>query len=103
MAYFCSGAHKVFGLIDCNNFYVSCERVFRPDWRANPPSCSPTMTDARWPVPPIIVESVASSICRLFKLELGISRDQAVWSMGPLQICTAAIQEYAEGVGAETR
>jgi DNA polymerase V len=22
---------EVFGLIDCNNFYVSCERVFRPD------------------------------------------------------------------------
>jgi hypothetical protein len=22
---------EIFGLIDCNNFYVSCERVFRPD------------------------------------------------------------------------
>ena len=22
---------EAFGLIDCNNFYVSCERVFRPD------------------------------------------------------------------------
>ncbi|WP_263383525.1 Y-family DNA polymerase [Granulicella arctica] len=27
---------EVFGLIDCNNFYVSCERVFRPDLEGNP-------------------------------------------------------------------
>ena len=27
---------KVFGLIDCNNFYVSCERVFRPDLEGKP-------------------------------------------------------------------
>ena len=27
---------KVFGLIDCNNFYVSCERVFRPDLEGRP-------------------------------------------------------------------
>jgi DNA polymerase V len=26
-----SQPHKVFALIDCNNFFVSCERVFRPD------------------------------------------------------------------------
>ena len=26
----------VFGLIDCNNFYVSCERVFRPDLEGRP-------------------------------------------------------------------
>jgi DNA polymerase V len=25
-----------FGLIDCNNFYVSCERVFRPDLEGVP-------------------------------------------------------------------
>ena len=24
---------KVFGLIDCNKFYVSCERVFPPIWK----------------------------------------------------------------------
>lgn len=27
---------EVFGLIDCNNFYVSCERVFRPDLQGVP-------------------------------------------------------------------
>ena len=27
---------QTFGLIDCNNFYVSCERVFRPDLRTVP-------------------------------------------------------------------
>ena len=27
---------EVFGLIDCNNFYVSCERVFRPDLKGKP-------------------------------------------------------------------
>ena len=27
---------EVFGLIDCNNFYVSCERVFRPDLGGKP-------------------------------------------------------------------
>ena len=26
----------MFGLIDCNNFFVSCERVFRPDLRNKP-------------------------------------------------------------------
>ncbi len=26
----------MFGLVDCNNFYVSCERVFRPDLRYMP-------------------------------------------------------------------
>ncbi len=25
-----------FALVDCNNFYVSCERVFRPDWEGCP-------------------------------------------------------------------
>ena len=27
---------QTFGLIDCNNFYVSCERVFRPDLEGKP-------------------------------------------------------------------
>lgn len=27
---------KTFALIDCNNFYVSCERVFRPDLKTKP-------------------------------------------------------------------
>jgi DNA polymerase V len=27
---------EVFGIIDCNNFYVSCERVFRPDLEGKP-------------------------------------------------------------------
>jgi hypothetical protein len=27
---------EVYGLIDCNNFYVSCERVFRPDLEGVP-------------------------------------------------------------------
>ena len=27
---------EVFGLIDCNNFYVSCERLFRPDLEGKP-------------------------------------------------------------------
>lgn len=27
---------QVFGLADCNNFFVSCERVFRPDLRDKP-------------------------------------------------------------------
>lgn len=26
----------MFALIDCNNFYVSCERLFRPDLRHHP-------------------------------------------------------------------
>lgn len=26
-----SAVKPVFALIDCNNFFVSCERVFRPD------------------------------------------------------------------------
>jgi DNA polymerase V len=27
---------NLFGLIDCNNFYVSCERAFRPDLEGRP-------------------------------------------------------------------
>lgn len=27
---------RVFALVDCNNFYVSCERVFRPDLKNKP-------------------------------------------------------------------
>lgn len=27
---------KIFGLIDCNNFYASCERLFRPDLAGRP-------------------------------------------------------------------
>src|SRR5210317_2395889 len=27
---------KMFGLIDCNNYYVSCERLFRPDLAVRP-------------------------------------------------------------------
>ncbi|WP_159800674.1 Y-family DNA polymerase [Flavobacterium sp. MK4S-17] len=26
----------MFALIDCNNFYASCERVFQPEWRGKP-------------------------------------------------------------------
>lgn len=26
----------VFALVDCNNFYASCERLFRPGWRGRP-------------------------------------------------------------------
>jgi DNA polymerase V len=27
---------NLFGLVDCNNFYVSCERAFRPDLAGRP-------------------------------------------------------------------
>ena len=27
---------ETFGIIDCNNFYVSCERLFRPDLEGKP-------------------------------------------------------------------
>ena len=26
----------MFALIDCNNFYASCERVFQPHWEGKP-------------------------------------------------------------------
>lgn len=26
----------MFGLVDCNNFYASCERVFNPSWNNRP-------------------------------------------------------------------
>ncbi|MDY6915960.1 MAG: Y-family DNA polymerase [Candidatus Cloacimonadota bacterium] len=28
--------NKIFALVDCNSFYVACERVFRPDLRGKP-------------------------------------------------------------------
>ncbi|MGV8900003.1 MAG: Y-family DNA polymerase [Burkholderiaceae bacterium] len=31
-----TGAGQLFALVDCNNFYVSCERVFNPDLRGRP-------------------------------------------------------------------
>ena len=27
---------KIFALVDCNNFFVSCERIFRPDLEDKP-------------------------------------------------------------------
>nr|WP_275100631.1 hypothetical protein [Pseudomonas aeruginosa] len=29
-------AESVYALVDCNSFYASCERVFRPDLLRNP-------------------------------------------------------------------
>ena len=29
-------SNKVFALVDCNNFYASCERIFKPKWRDKP-------------------------------------------------------------------
>ena len=26
----------MFALVDCNNFYASCERVFQPQWKGKP-------------------------------------------------------------------
>src|SRR3954462_10439263 len=31
-----AGPTSLFALIDCNNFFVSCERVFRPDLEGKP-------------------------------------------------------------------
>jgi len=31
----------LFALVDCNNFYVSCERVFQPELRGKPAFASP--------------------------------------------------------------
>ncbi len=31
-----AGRDRVFALIDCNSFYTSCERVFRPDLANTP-------------------------------------------------------------------
>ena len=36
-------------LVDVNNFYASCERLFRPDLKGGPSSCSPTTMAAWWP------------------------------------------------------
>ena len=27
---------SIFGLVDCNNFYVSCERIFNPKLKGKP-------------------------------------------------------------------
>lgn len=35
-ACYSSGGLMMFALIDCNNFYASCERLFRPDLREKP-------------------------------------------------------------------
>lgn len=29
-------ANKIFGLVDCNSFYASCEKIFRPDLKNRP-------------------------------------------------------------------
>ncbi len=31
-----NSADKIFALVDCNNFYASCEKLFRPDLRCRP-------------------------------------------------------------------
>ena len=27
---------KIIGLLDCDSFFASCEKVFRPDWERRP-------------------------------------------------------------------
>lgn len=34
--FWCFMGHSVFALVDCNNFYASCEKLFRPDLRCKP-------------------------------------------------------------------
>ena len=29
-------ATRIVGLVDCDSFYASCEKVFRPDWATRP-------------------------------------------------------------------
>ncbi len=58
---------EVFGLIDCNNFYVSCERVFRPDLEGKPVIVLSNNDGYAVARSADYVESVGSSICRLFK------------------------------------
>lgn len=29
-------SNRVYALVDCNNFFASCERVFRPDLKGKP-------------------------------------------------------------------
>ncbi len=36
MSHISSSTKKLFALVDCNNFYASCERVFRPELRKKP-------------------------------------------------------------------
>ena len=38
---------KIFALVDCNSFYVSCERVFRPDLKNKPVGVLSAMKDSR--------------------------------------------------------
>jgi nucleotidyltransferase/DNA polymerase involved in DNA repair len=40
---------QVLALVDCNNFYASCERVFNPKLDRQPVVAYPTMTDASSP------------------------------------------------------
>ena len=36
MSHISNSTQKLFALVDCNNFYASCERVFRPELRKKP-------------------------------------------------------------------
>src|ERR1039457_6043773 len=35
-SYLCYKIKTMIGLVDCNNFYASCERLFRPELRGKP-------------------------------------------------------------------
>ena len=62
---------KVFGLINCNNFYVWCERVFRPDLEGKPVIVLSNNDGCAVARSADYVESICLSIsCRLFKLSL---------------------------------
>lgn len=41
----------MFMLIDCDNFFVSCERIFQPKLKTVPLLCFPTTTAASFPAP----------------------------------------------------
>ena len=77
---------EVFGLIDCNNFYVSCERVFRPDLEGKPVIVLSNNDGCAVARSADYVESGRSSIFgRLFELSLVLdARTLAVRAARPL-------------------
>jgi hypothetical protein len=66
---------EIFGLIDSNNFYVSCERVFRPDLKGLPVTVLSNNDGCAVARSADYVESAqASSFGRLFKSENDFER-----------------------------
>lgn len=79
----------MYALVDCNNFYVSCERLFRPELRGLPILQSPWWSAQRMPIDlfaPQIATDVQHPIFQMMQADMyapkrAVRPRMAAWSV----------------------